>query len=140
MAEQSPADVFIVDNSQQRFKVLDYLAAWVDIARSFDIATGCFEIGALLAELSRRPGGGMRPGEYALVRRTIDDYDPAMLRRIVQMDMDYMWWDRDELAAATTRNHGFRRTGCLSWPRPIRSTGSSWSRVRRTRTTSPGWS
>ncbi len=47
MTEQSPADVFIVDNSNKRFKVLDYLAAWVDIAQSLDIATGYFEIGAL---------------------------------------------------------------------------------------------
>lgn len=42
-------DLFIVDNSDAEWKVKDYLREWTDIARSFDIATGYFEIGALLA-------------------------------------------------------------------------------------------
>jgi len=41
--------LFIVDNSDADWKVLDYLREWGDIARSVDIATGYFEIGALLA-------------------------------------------------------------------------------------------
>lgn len=40
---------FIVDNSDKDWKVRDYLHQWCDIARSFDIATGYFDIGALLA-------------------------------------------------------------------------------------------
>ncbi len=42
-------DVFIVDNSDQEWKVRRYLHDWADIARSFDIATGYFEIGGLLS-------------------------------------------------------------------------------------------
>ena len=52
MAEKLPvtgANLFIVDNSDQNWKVLNYLKEWTDIANRFDIATGYFEIGALLA-------------------------------------------------------------------------------------------
>jgi len=43
------SDLFIVDNSDRDWKVSNYLSEWADIAKSFDIATGYFEIGALLA-------------------------------------------------------------------------------------------
>ncbi len=43
------ADLFIVDNSDSEWKVLRYLREWCEIARAFDIATGYFEIGSLLA-------------------------------------------------------------------------------------------
>jgi len=43
------ADLFIVDNSDSDWKVRRYLHEWADIAHSLDIATGFFEIGALLA-------------------------------------------------------------------------------------------
>ena len=42
-------DLFIVDNSISGWTALEYLHQWTDVARSFDIATGFFEIGALLA-------------------------------------------------------------------------------------------
>lgn len=42
-------ELFIVDNSDAQWKGLRYLREWADVARAFDIATGCFEIGALLA-------------------------------------------------------------------------------------------
>lgn len=42
-------DLFIVDNSVTGWTGLRYLEEWTGIARSFDIATGFFEIGALLA-------------------------------------------------------------------------------------------
>lgn len=42
-------DLFIVDNSVSGWTGLRYLGEWTDIARAFDIATGFFEIGALLA-------------------------------------------------------------------------------------------
>jgi len=41
-------ELFIVDNSDADWKVKRYLKEWADIAHSFDIATGFFEIGALL--------------------------------------------------------------------------------------------
>ena len=46
--ERSGGDLFIVDNSHKDWKVLRYLKEWIDLANSFDIATGHFEIGALL--------------------------------------------------------------------------------------------
>lgn len=42
-------DVFIVDNSDEQWKVAQYLRDWTDIAHQFDIATGYFEVGSLLA-------------------------------------------------------------------------------------------
>lgn len=42
-------DIFIVDNSDNDWKAVDYLREWTSIASQFDIATGYFEIGALLA-------------------------------------------------------------------------------------------
>jgi hypothetical protein len=42
-------ELFIVDNSVSGWTGLRYLEEWTGIARSFDIATGYFEIGALLA-------------------------------------------------------------------------------------------
>jgi len=47
--QNSGSDLFIVDNSDSNWKVRDYLSEWADIAKSFDIATGYFEVGALLA-------------------------------------------------------------------------------------------
>jgi len=48
----SGADLFIVDNSDAELKVGQCLAewaVWANISHQFDIATGYFEIGALLA-------------------------------------------------------------------------------------------
>lgn len=46
---KSGSDLFIVDNSDEDWKVSRYLREWTEIAHTFDIATGYFEIGALLA-------------------------------------------------------------------------------------------
>ncbi len=42
-------DLFIVDNSVSGWTGLRYLEEWSGIAKSFDVATGYFEIGGLLA-------------------------------------------------------------------------------------------
>src|SRR5436190_19890472 len=42
-------DLFIVDNSVSGWTGLRYLEEWTSLAKGFDIATGHFEIGALLA-------------------------------------------------------------------------------------------
>lgn len=42
-------ELFIVDNSDENWKGLRYLHDWTEIASAFDIASGFFEIGALLA-------------------------------------------------------------------------------------------
>ncbi|MCG3209817.1 MAG: RNA polymerase-associated protein RapA [Anaerolineae bacterium] len=45
----SGSDLFIVDNSDTDWKVVRYLHQWAEIAHTIDIATGYFEISALLA-------------------------------------------------------------------------------------------
>lgn len=47
--KRNGGDLFIVDNSDSEWKVRDYLHDWADLAHTFDVATGYFEIGALLA-------------------------------------------------------------------------------------------
>src|SRR5436305_10468525 len=42
-------DLFIVDNSISGWTGLRYLEEWAGIAKAFDVATGYFEIGSLLA-------------------------------------------------------------------------------------------
>ena len=48
-SKQQGADLFVVDNSDADWKVSRYLKEWTEFASTFDIATGYFEIGALLA-------------------------------------------------------------------------------------------
>ena len=48
-ADSKGRDLFIVDNSVSGWTGLRYLEEWTRIAKAFDIATGYFEIGALLA-------------------------------------------------------------------------------------------
>jgi superfamily II DNA or RNA helicase len=43
------SELFIVDNSDDDWKVLRYLRDWCGISKAIDIATGYFEIGSLLA-------------------------------------------------------------------------------------------
>jgi helicase-like protein/phospholipase D-like protein/type III restriction/modification enzyme restriction subunit len=47
--EYKGGDLFIVDNSISGWTGLRYLREWTEIASGFDIATGYFEIGSLLA-------------------------------------------------------------------------------------------
>ena len=49
MPTRTRSELFIVDNSEENWNALDYLKEWCDDASSIDIATGYFEIGALLA-------------------------------------------------------------------------------------------
>src|SRR3989304_9739116 len=49
MTDKVGGDLFIVDNSDPRWTGLRYLEEWCDLATSFDIATGYFDIGAVLA-------------------------------------------------------------------------------------------
>ena len=45
----SGSELFIVDNSDQEWKVMRYLRDWCQISKQIDIATGYFEIGSLLS-------------------------------------------------------------------------------------------
>jgi len=49
MTTKTGNDLFIVDNSDDEWRVLNYLAEWSEISSRFDIATGYLEIGALHA-------------------------------------------------------------------------------------------
>ena len=48
-SDRRGGDLFIVDNSDPGWTGLRYLEQWCELAKSFDIASGYFEIGALLA-------------------------------------------------------------------------------------------
>ena len=48
-ADSKGRELFIVDNSVSGWTGLRYLEEWSSIAKAFDIATGYFEIGAVLA-------------------------------------------------------------------------------------------
>jgi len=47
--KKSGTDLFIIDNSDEDWKVRDYLHDWCQLSQSIDIATGFFEIGSLLS-------------------------------------------------------------------------------------------
>lgn len=46
---KSASDLFIVDNSDADWKVRSYIKDWCELSKAIDIATGYFEISALLA-------------------------------------------------------------------------------------------
>lgn len=48
-ARTTAGDFFIVDNSDEHWKALEYLRQWCQLSSAIDIATGYFEVGALLA-------------------------------------------------------------------------------------------
>jgi len=43
------SELFIVDNSDDEWKVLRYLHDWCQLSKAIDIASGYFEIGSILA-------------------------------------------------------------------------------------------
>src|SRR5437588_10120436 len=47
-ASRTGSELFVVDNSDEDWKVLRYLHDWCQISKAIDIATGYFEIGSLL--------------------------------------------------------------------------------------------
>lgn len=49
MTSPGPDDLFLVDNSPNGMSALSYLEEWSELSRTMDVATGYFEIGALLA-------------------------------------------------------------------------------------------
>lgn len=86
---KSASELFIVDNGDESWKGLKYLYEWTEIASAFDIATGYFEIGALIAldgkwqklekirilmgdEVSQRTRQAFLEGLRARVTQTLD--------------------------------------------------------------------
>lgn len=43
------SELFIVDNSEEDWKALRYLKDWCGLSKGIDVASGFFEVGALLA-------------------------------------------------------------------------------------------
>ena len=56
-------DLFIVDNAGSDWSGLRYLKEWTEISKSFDIATGYFDVGALL-ELDQHYGKKFQKLEF----------------------------------------------------------------------------
>ncbi len=52
------SELFIVDNSDEDWKVVRYLHDWCQHSKAIDVATGYFEIGGLL---TLRPAWGRSP-------------------------------------------------------------------------------
>ena len=48
-SDRTGSELFIVDNSDDEWKVVRYLHDWCQISKAIDVATGYFEIGSLLA-------------------------------------------------------------------------------------------
>lgn len=83
-------DLFIVDNSVSDWTGLEYLRQWTELANAFDIATGFFEVGSLLAldgewqrldkirilmggEVSQRTKRALLDGMKELIRTKLDE-------------------------------------------------------------------
>ncbi len=59
--QSSGGELFIVDNNISGWTALKYLEQWTDISTHFDIATGFFEVGALLALDGQMPSSRQIP-------------------------------------------------------------------------------
>lgn len=87
---RSGDEIFIVDNADPDWKTREYLREWSEFARSIDIATGYFEIGALLAldgywqkldglrilmgdEVTARTHGAILAGLKARAEKVVDE-------------------------------------------------------------------
>lgn len=74
------SELFIVDNSEDDWKALRYLKDWCELSRSIDIASGFFEVGALLAldgEWQKLDGIRILMGDE-LSRRTKRAFEAAL--------------------------------------------------------------
>lgn len=139
--------LFIVDNSVSGWTGLRYLKEWTGIAKAFDIATGYFEIGALLAldgnwqgldririlmgaETTHRTRKALLE---AVRRRAIDRLDrsleedkkpnpflhgvPAVLEALRSGQIECRVYDRDKFHAKTLEVQGTRDPRVTTWDR-----------------------
>lgn len=87
---QSPtgSELFIVDNSDEDWKAARYLRDWCQLSSAIDIATGYFEIGALLAlgdEWQKVDGIRILMGDE-VSRRTRKAFDEGLARVAGKLD------------------------------------------------------
>lgn len=82
------SELFIVDNSDEDWKAARYLRDWCQLSKSIDIATGYFEIGALLAldgEWQKVDGIRILMGDE-VSRRTKKAFDEGLARISKRLD------------------------------------------------------
>ena len=136
--ESKGRDLFIVDNSVSGWTGLRYLEEWTGIARAFDIATGYFEIGALLAlggrwqgldkirilmgdETTQRTGKVLFDAVRSRAEKTLDrsieaDKDrnpflhgiPGILEALRSRRIECRVYDRDKFQAKAYITHAWR--------------------------------
>lgn len=96
------SELFIVDNSEDDWKALRYLNDWCGLSKSIDIASGFFEVGALLAldgEWQKLDNIRILMGDE-VSRRTKRAFDAALAAASSILD--------DSLDAEKQRNHFLR--------------------------------
>ncbi len=128
-------DLFIVDNSTSGWTGLRYLEEWTSIAKAFDIATGYFEIGALLAldgkwqqlekirilmgsEMTHRTRKALLAAVHSRAVKTLDDSIertkerdpflsgvPAILQALESGQIECRIYDRDKFHAKSYITH-----------------------------------
>jgi len=133
--EPKGRDLFIVDNSISGWTGLRYLEEWAGIAKGFDIATGYFEIGSLLAldgkwqqlekirilmgsEMTHRTRKALLAAVHSRAVKTLDDSleqnkDPnpflhgvaAILEGLESGQIECRIYDRDKFHAKTYITH-----------------------------------
>ena len=133
--EKKGKDLFIVDNSVSGWSGLRYLGDWTGIAKSFDIATGFFEIGALLeldgkwqsldkirilmgAEMTRRTGKALLEAVTKLAADKLDQSIeenkspnpflkgvPAILEALKSGKIECRVYDKDKFHAKAYITH-----------------------------------
>ena len=85
---QTGSELFIVDNSDDDWKAVRYLRDWCQLSKSIDIATGYFEIGALLG----LDGAWQKVDSIRLLmgdevsRRTKKTFDEGLARTTNRLD------------------------------------------------------
>lgn len=82
------SELFIVDNSDQDWKVQRYLHDWCDLSKSIDVATGYWEIGSLLAledEWQQVDAFRILMGDE-VSKRTKNAFQRALADRIERLD------------------------------------------------------
>ena len=130
--KRSGSDLFIVDNSDEDWKVLQYLREWTEIASAFDIATAYFEIGALLGldgewqkldkirilmgdEVSKRTKNALVEGVAGLLDDSIESEKernnflrgvPAIVEALTARQIEARVYTKDRFHAKAYITHG----------------------------------
>jgi phosphatidylserine/phosphatidylglycerophosphate/cardiolipin synthase-like enzyme len=96
-SESRGRELFIVDNSVEGWTGLRYLGDWTEFATSFDIATGYFDIGSLLAldgkwqqldKIRILMGAEMMPATKALLLKAVEEHAKAKLDESLEATKD----------------------------------------------------